>query len=281
MFNASIVLYQPQWNQVIELCQTLLHAQSLRAVFLIDNSAAPADTELTKNLFSSRKIHYIWNNGHNLGYGKAHNIAIRESVWQKTKYHLVLNSDIKVRAEDLDWLHTFMEHNSNVGSVMPRVEYPNGETQYLCKLLPTPWDVFARRFLPMKWNKKRNDRYELRQSGYDKIMNVPYLSGCFMFLRTAAVLQARLFDERYFLYPEDIDLTRTIHRDWLTLYVPDVTIIHDHARASYKNLKMTWVHTVNMCKYFNKWGWFFDRERELMNQITEEQFSTNNISSND
>jgi GT2 family glycosyltransferase len=98
-------------------------------------------------------------------------------------------------------------------------------------------------------------------------MNVPYLSGCFMLMRTKAVQKARLFDERFFMYPEDIDLTRRIHRDYLTIYYPYTTIIHNHEKASYRSGKMLWIHIVNMCRYFNKWGWFYDPERKLINNI--------------
>lgn len=228
---------------------------------MVDNSSCNGK----KSTISSTKVEYIWNNGNNIGYGKAHNIAIRQSVRWHTPFHLVINADVWVKAEDLDALYAFIETHKEVGSLMPKVVYPNGQLQYLCKLLPTPFDVFGRRFLPSWLTGKRNARYELRQTGYDKPMNVPYLSGCFMLLRTEAVLKARLFDERYFMYPEDIDLTRTIHRDYLTLFYPAVTIIHDHAQASYHSWRMTWVHITNMCKYFNKWGWFFDRERHLFN----------------
>lgn len=268
MLNISIVLYYPKLDQVCHLVQTLLSAQTIKNIYLLDNSPISIGDDGLKKMILSKKIHYIWNEGENLGYGRAHNIAIRESVWQRTKYHLVMNADIEVQAEDIDRLYNFMEHNANVGQVMPRVVYPNGELQYLCKLLPTPWDVFARRFLPDFIGKKRRFRYELRHTGYRDIMNVPYLSGCFMFLRTEAVLQARLFDERYFMYPEDIDLTRTIHRNYLTLYVPEITIVHHHAKGSYKSWHLLWVHVVNMCRYFNKWGWFFDRERSEINRLT-------------
>ncbi len=268
MLNISIVLYYPKLDQVCHLVQTLLSAQTIKNIYLLDNSPISIGDDGLKKMILSKKIHYIWNEGENLGYGRAHNIAIRESVWQRTKYHLVMNADIEVQAEDIDRLYNFMEHNANVGQVMPRVVYPNGELQYLCKLLPTPWDVFARRFLPDFIGKKRRFRYELRHTGYRDIMNVPYLSGCFMFLRTEAVLQARLFDERYFMYPEDIDLTRTIHRNYLTLYVPEITIVHHHAKGSYKSWHLLWVHVVNMCRYFNKWGWFVDRERSEINRLT-------------
>lgn len=266
MFNISIVLYNPRWDEVQSLVAELIKAPSLRKLYLVDNS--PEETKYEK---SSPKVRYIWNKGKNLGYGAAHNIAIRESIWYQTPFHLVMNADIFVHHEDLERLLRFMEENEEVGQVMPHVVYPDGQMQYLCKLLPTPLDVFGRRFLPASWMKKRNERYELRHLGQDRILNVPYLSGCFMFLRTEAVLKARLFDERYFMYPEDIDLTRTIHRDYLTLYIPDITIIHNHEQGSYKNPHLLKVHIVNMCRYFNKWGWVFDQERRLFNRLTLQQ----------
>lgn len=264
MLNVSIVLYHPQWQQVNRLCEELLKASCVQRIYLIDNSEHSYEDQT----FDTRIV-YRWNEGKNLGYGRAHNIALRESIYDHLPFHLVINADVMIQAHDLDYLCAFMEHNPKVGSLMPRVVYPNGELQYLCKLLPTPFDVFGRRFLPQRWTEQRNERYELRKSGYDKMMNVPYLSGCFMFLRTQAAHQAHLFDERYFMYPEDIDLTRTIHRDWLTLYLPDITIVHDHARESYKNARLLWVHIVNMCRYFHKWGWIIDPERKMVNQITE------------
>lgn len=263
MINASIVLYNPDWTQVAELTQSLLQNQCVRNVFWVDNSLCQTE-ELP---ISSKKVQYIYN-GKNLGYGAAHNIAIRESIYDDVPFHLIVNPDIIITPNTLPELLNFIQSHREVGMVMPKVVYPNGELQYLCKLLPTPLDVFGRRFLPKNWIKKRNEQYELRQSGYDKIMNIPYLSGCFMLLRTEAVQKARLFDERFFMYPEDIDLTRRIHRDYLTVFFPHTTIIHNHEKASYHNLRMTWVHIVNMCKYFNKWGWFFDAERKLFNQIT-------------
>ena len=274
MLNASIVLYNSSVDQVRTVCASLLEAACIKNIYLIDNSPVETVLDMDQGVFADKKIQYLWNEGRNLGYGRAHNIALRESVWQKTKYHLVLNPDIELRGEDIDKLYAFMEHNGTVGCLMPRVVYPNGKLQYLCKLLPTPIDMLMRRFMPKRWGRKRNARYEMRHSNYDKMMNVPALSGCFMFLRTRAALEARLFDERYFMYAEDVDLTRMIHRNWLTLYIPDITIVHFHARGSYKDLQLLWTHCVNMCRYFNKWGWWRDRERDMVNRLAETQFET-------
>lgn len=306
MLNVSIVVYHPDWvGEVIPLVSELLRIQWVKKVYLIDNSETQGANNLpaewgcivarqeggmvvddgqgtmeqgrwskddgirTKDegrmAKDGSRVEYVFM-GENAGYGKAHNVALRESVYDKVPYHLVLNADISLNAEEIDSLYRFMDAQPSVGQLMPKVVYPNGETQYLCKLLPTPIDVFGRRFLPKRIIARRNARYELRASGYNRPMNVPYLSGCFMLLRTEAALKAGLFDERYFMYPEDIDLTRRIHRDYLTLYYPAIQIVHNHKKGSYHSMRLLWIHIVNMCKYFNKWGWWYDPERRAFNR---------------
>lgn len=263
MLNISIVLYHPNWEQeVLPLVEELLRVKCLHKLYLLDNSEARE--VYPKTVIKHSKLRYM-HMPSNLGYGRAHNVALRESAYRRIDLHLVLNSDIRVKAEDIDAMHDWMMVNPQVGQLMPKVLNPDGTQQYLAKRLPTPLDVFGRRFLPAWLMAKRNKRYELRDKDMERPINAPYLSGCFMLLRTQAAVEAGLFDERYFMYPEDIDLTRSIHRNWLTLYYPEWTIVHDHAQASYKNKHMLRIHIQNMCSYFNKWGWLFDRERRLFN----------------
>ena len=263
MLNISIVLYHPKWEQeVLPLVEELLRVKNLRKIFLLDNS----EQKFEKVPLKSEKVRYMYM-PKNLGYGKAHNIALRDSAYHQTELHLVMNSDVRVKAEDIDAMHDWMLDNPMVGQMMPRVVNPDGSQQYVAKRLPSPLDVFGRRFLPTRWIAERNKKYELRDLDLTRPVNAPYLSGCFMMLRTKAVVEAGLFDERYFMYPEDIDLTRTIHRNWLTLYQPEWTIVHAHAQTSYYNKHMLWVHIHNMCQYFNKWGWFYDPERQIFNNL--------------
>lgn len=202
----------------------------------------------------------------NPGYGAAQNHCFRNRRGM-AKYHVVLNPDLYFGAETFGKLIEFMVTDSLIGHVMPRIEYPDGRIQYLCKRLPTPWDVFARRFIQIPViREKMAYNFENRSFGYDKALNVPYLSGCFMFLRSDVFKNIGMFDERYFMYPEDIDLTRRIHEYYKTMYCPSVVVVHDHARESYKSAQMVFVHIVNMCRYFNKWGWFHDPGRREMNR---------------
>ena len=248
MLNASIVLYNHKVAEIESLVNSLKQCKKTKEVYLIDNSPK-------ENIgFKELGVIYIFN-GKNLGYGSAHNIAFRKTIEQQIPYHLVVNPDIQFDSEILYELLDYMEKNADIGHLMPKVLYPNGKIQYLCKLLPKPSDLFFRRFLPSKWTKKSNEIFELRASGYDKIMEVPYLSGCFMLLRTKALEAIGLFDERFFMYPEDIDLTRRIHQKYKTIFYPYVNVAHHHAQASYQNVKLLGVHLWNLVKYFNKWGW--------------------------
>ena len=261
MLNTSIVLYNHSVVEIEPLIKSLRQSKQVDEMFLIDNSPVRNPD------FQRLSATYIFNNK-NLGYGAAHNIAIRKTIEQNIPYHLVINPDIQFENRIFDELVDFMQKNSDVGLLMPKVLYPTGEIQYLCKLLPKPSDLFFRRFLPSKWSQQSNERFELRQSGYDKLMDVPYLSGCFMLLRTQALKNVGLFDERFFMYPEDIDLTRRIHRENRTVFYPNVSVVHNHTRGSYKSGRLLWIHLINMIRYFNKWGWFFDAERKKVNEET-------------
>jgi len=258
--TASIVVYDNNQDDLSKLLSCLFKIRLPVRIFVIDNSLVGQYLSLC----DGEKIEYI-GNPVNLGYGAAHNRAIERSI-DISKYHIVLNPDVYFNDGTVEKLFSFMEKNSDVGLVMPRILNPDGSNQYLCKLLPAPSDLLFRRFLPFpKLMEKRNRIYELRFTGYNRVMEVPYLSGCFMFLRTDALNKAGIFDERFFMYFEDTDLSRRIHTHYKTVYYPEAEIYHRYEKGSYKSMKLLRHHVVSAFKYFNKWGWFFDRERNKIN----------------
>jgi GT2 family glycosyltransferase len=261
------VLYKTPEDEWKPLVEELLRSEKVHTIYLIDNSPEDSGFRIQNSEFriQDSKVSYR-HTGKNIGYGAANNIAMRETIYDEIPFHLVINSDIQVTAEAIDNLLDVMQSNGAIGQLMPRVVGVNADLQYLCKLLPTPTDLL-RRILFGKRGKesKANQRFELRHLDHARPINAPYLSGCFMLLRTEALLKAGLFDERFFMYPEDIDLTRRIHRDFLTLYYPSETIVHVHRQASYHSIRMLWIHAVNMIRYFNKWGWIVDKERDAFN----------------
>ena len=260
MTTVSIVLYKNSLEECYSVLEPLVNSVAER-IFLIDHSG---DDRLAVLAEYSPKISYFRQK--NLGYGAGHNFAFQEVLKiNPDGFHLVLNPDIILESEDILKMEQFMSRFPTVGCSMPRVLNPDGTNQRLCKYLPAPQDLFIKRFLPFLGRKKIN-RLCMGDSDYDKILSVPWLSGCFMFLRLDAIRQTGGFDERYFMYAEDIDFSRRIHQHFETVYCPDVTVEHQHQAGSYHSTKMLLIHIASIVRYFNKWGWFFDKERNIINE---------------
>ena len=261
MISASIVTYHTPVDELIRLLDCIVQS-NIDSLYLVDNSSNDSLRELAS---ISPKIVYIHSD--NLGFGHGHNIAISKAMREKVDYHIVINPDVYWEDNVVDELSNYMDTHPNCGLVMPKVLYPNGDLQYLCKLLPTPMNLFGRRFLPFKGLlAKMDEEYELRFTGYDKEIEVPSLSGCFMFIRTEVLKKVGGFDERYFMYAEDMDLCRRIGEVSQTIYYPGVSIVHAYDKGSYKNKKLLKYHICSVIKYFNKWGWFFDKKRQIINR---------------
>lgn len=261
MITASVVLYNTEISDIERVVSSFSPSEN-RKLFIVDNS--PSHTDLPFKISSDKNIEYVFT-GHNGGYGAGHNIALRNALAMRSDFHVVLNPDTVFKPDVIDSLVQFMKSDERIGQCMPRIISPDGELQYLCKLLPSPFDLIFKRFFPKKIVEKFAVKFQLKFTGYDTIMDVPYLSGCFMFFRVAALREIGIFDERFFMYPEDIDITRRMHQKFRTVYFPAVTIIHAHAAESYHSAKMLKIHIQNIIRYFNKWGWFFDRDRYKVN----------------
>jgi len=256
--NVSIVLYNSDPKNIISLVDLILQSKNINQIYLIDNSA------ITSTLYDNcgAKYHYV---GANLGYGSAHNIAIKESIKEGVKYHLVLNSDIAFNANIIDSLIDKMESDFSIGLIMPKVLNLDGSIQILPKLLPTPFNLLIRVISPLgKLFNSVNKRYTLEQYK-DVELNVPIISGCFSLFRVGAVQEVGLYDEKFFMYFEDFDISRRVHAKYKTIYYPKVSIIHAHERGAAKSLKLFIIFIKSAITYFNKYGWFFDKQKSEIN----------------
>ena len=254
IITSSIVLFNNEFTTINETINSFLNTELSVRLILIDNS--PIDN--LKILQTDNRIEYI-HNPSNPGFGAAHNIAIKKSFDLNSTYHLVLNPDVYFEKGTLESIHEFMDMNLNIGQLMPKVTYPNGEFQYLCKTNPTLFDLFARGFMPnflKKIIEKRMNRYEYKDQNYDDIIyDIPYLSGCFMFLRTETLKKVGFFDDKIFMYLEDADLTRRFLEVSRTVYFPKAHIFHHFAKLTHKKVKFKWITVQSAIIYFNKWGW--------------------------
>lgn len=262
--SAAIVLYRNRREQIRGVVESYRPCRE-RLLFLIDND--PETGRQLADLAQQEGVIYIPSE-RNLGYGRAHNIGIEQAIARGSVYHIVLNPDLCFSPQVIDGLAEYARLHSGAVCLQPKVLYPDQRLQCLCKLLPTPWDLLLHRFLPNSGIFRTiNERYILMHSGYRDVMNPPSLSGCFLFLRTEALQKWDIrFDERFFMYCEDIDFVRRLHRLGSTEYLPFLQITHDFEGASHRSLRMLLIHARSAIQYFNKYGWFFDRERGQMNR---------------
>ncbi len=260
MVSASIVTYH---TPSADLAASLrcIFSDGVDKVYVVDNASEKRVRDIV-GVFPGAE--YIANE--NTGFGSGHNMAVRLASAAGMEYHLVANADTFWKPGVISALREYLDANPDVALATPKVFYPDGRLQYTAKLCPTPLDLIFKRFLPPSMTKRRMERFQLAFTGYDRIMDVPYMHGCFMFFRMKPLVECGMFDERFFMYPEDIDITRRLHERYRTVFYPYVSIVHAHAAASRTNFRMLCIHIANMIKYFNKWGWICDPRRREANR---------------
>jgi GT2 family glycosyltransferase len=275
--TCSIVTFNSDPEELVRAINSFL-ATSLRVkVMVVDNS--PGDT--LRALAESAGAHYR-QSPRNVGFGSGHNLAIRECL-KSSKYHLVLNPDAHLECGALERMFAYMEANTRVGLLSPKVVFPDGRLQYSCKLMPAPSDLIARwvfrdvlakppfRHGPGKAIVRRLLNYELRTLNLEQVLSVPMVAGCCMFFRNAALAKVGLFDEKFFLYFEDFDLSRRVKAAYETVYYPGAQVLHRADFGSRKDKKLFAYFIKSSILYFNKWGWLFDPQRRAENLRTLKQ----------
>jgi GT2 family glycosyltransferase len=275
MYNISVVLFKAQNQDISYVLSSVKHFRFLHKIFFIDNAEGYNKSAFLKD---TPKVKYI-EASHNGGYGFGHNIAIRETILnEEVKAHFVINLDVRFETHIFDTMYEKYVNKTEIGIVSPRINFEDGKEQVMAKLVPSPIDLLIKRFylhiLGKDYVKFALQRYyETNSTVY-----APYLSGCFMYLNRDSILKNGIFDEQFFMYPEDIDLTRRYSLDFWCQQDRSFQIVHNFEGSSRKNLKMFLVHAVNMCRYYNKYGWLFDKNRKLINnKYIQKNEDTNNI----
>jgi len=272
-FTASIVTYNTPTTDLEKIIKCFQKIKLNFKLWISDNSETDALRSFFEKINDDR-IEYIFNNA-NKGFGEGHNRIIKKvaSDPKLSEFHLAINADIYFKENTIEKIVEYMKEHEEIGQIGPKITDLEGEFSYTCRLFPTPMNLILRRFLPFKKIVDKMDYdYEMRWANFEKIMEVPILSGCFIFSRTAVLKEIGGFDKRYFMYMEDYDLCRQIGQKYKVIYYPEVEIFHEHGKASYKSKKLMMFHIKSAIKYFNKWGWFFDKERKIKNDETRRRY---------
>lgn len=221
-------------------------------VYIIDNGSTDRTPDILAPYLD--RVTLVRSEKGNIGFGAANNLVLDEL---DSKYHVIMNPDVcLLDSEALSVLAKYLDEHPDTGMVAPKIVDEQGELQYLCRRNPTVLDLFLR-FSPIKAGRKRQDRHVMKDMDYNTSFPIEFASGCFMMIRTALFKKLGGFDDRFFLYAEDADLTRRVNLTSKTVYVPQATVCHAWQRASYRDPAMTRIHIKSLWKYFRKWGFRF------------------------
>ena len=124
MLTTSIVIYNTPRAQIERVLNSISNSNSINFVYVIDNSPSDENKAYFESCPLKDIIEYIPHE--NTGYGSTHNIAIKKAIESGADYHIVLNPDIYFESEVLPELVSFMDSNTDVGYILPKVTYPDG-----------------------------------------------------------------------------------------------------------------------------------------------------------
>lgn len=217
-------------------------------VYVCDNASTDGTPDIVNSSFPNVKV---IRSSQNSGFGAGHNkvMDILDS-----DIHFIVNPDIMLIEDTVTLMCDFMRRNTDVVMAVPKFRHENGEEQFTPKLTPKLRYMLGGRFERLggvfrKWRRE----YTFADRNVTEVTDVGFCSGCFIVIRTDIFKKIGGFDERYFLYSEDADLTRMAQKYGRTVYVPQFSVVHLWERAYMKSSKYFFIQLSSMFKYFWKW----------------------------
>ncbi len=243
--NSSIIE-----NTVRSIVENIPNNYSYK-LYIIDNNSIDNTLDIIKKIDGNIEVIKL---GVNKGFGYGHN-EILDVI--NSRYHFVVNPDIKIENPDqIEKMITYLYKNKDVGMLSPLILSPDFSIQYLCKTNPTVFDMLIRRISPNIFRKRQN-KYTMKETGYNKIFKLEYATGSFMVFRTDIYKKLKGFDDAFFMYLEDADITRRVNKISKAIFYPEARVIHIWERSAHKSYKFAKITVQSMIIYFNKWGWKF------------------------
>jgi N-acetylglucosaminyl-diphospho-decaprenol L-rhamnosyltransferase len=200
-----------------------------KKIVVVDNASTPPLSE--RDIQEYPNVTLIAN-PRNVGFGAANNQVFHQ--WRAPAY-LVLNPDVQVSRGSLSLLLDRLASHPRIGALGVRLRYPDGRPQSSCRRYPTLRSVILRGLLPEPWALRfpAIRHYLMNDLCLDQPGAVDWVLGSSLLLRQAAVEEVGGFDERFFMYYEDIDLCYRLSRaGWRVEHFPAVEWIHDYRRQS-------------------------------------------------
>lgn len=215
---AVIIVAWNGYDNTQECIESVINQQLVNTnIFLVDNGSK---VEPLRNLtLSYPRINYIFSEK-NLGFAAGYNLGLRTAMVTKADYYLIINNDTRADSLMLHELITSISDES-VGLVAPVIYYYDAPGQvwssggFMNKVLMMPLDSHSQN-TPIVSPTERT-----------------FLSGCCYLIKRNLLEQVGLFDERFFLYFEDLDYCRRVNEtEWKMEVVPSAKLYHKVSQSS-------------------------------------------------
>lgn len=220
-------------------------------IYIVDNASGDGTAKAVEEHFKDNSAVKVIANKQNVGFGKAHNQVI---PLIDSDYHFIINPDIIVKDDVIGEICNFMESRPECGMVSPDIRFPDGRIQVLAKRNPKIKYLISSRLADDRENNKNLREYAMLDEDLSVPQRVENASGCFLGIRTELFRKIGGFDDRYFMYFEDFDLSRTVNKYSELWYYPRSVVYHEWGRDSKRNIKLMLIHLQSTLKYFLKWG---------------------------
>jgi hypothetical protein len=255
MLDLSIIIVNYKSKIKTAKCLAAIYAADLEnvdfEVILVENASGDDLAEF-KN-YPNLKVVV---SGRNLGMGGGNNLGTQAA---RGKFILILNPDTYVSRNSIKILLDYIKSHDDVYVVGPKLLNSDESLQYSCARFPKIYTPILRRTFLGDYFKTSRDSFMMTDFDHNEIKQVDWVMGSCLMIRREGW---EGFDERYFMYFEDIDLCRRVsHMDKKVIYNPQAVMVHDHQRASAKypwyfavfKDKLARYHIVSWLKYFHKW----------------------------
>ncbi len=224
------------WNTqaYLERCLAALFADRHTAemvVWVVDNGSSDGSTEMVRRQFPEVRLIA---NRENAGFVKANNQVYGVSTGE---YLLLLNSDAFVQPGCIQMLLDVMEQFPGTGAAGARLLNEDGSLQRSCYSFPTlATELWQTLWLDRLFPRSRVfGKYRMTYWAMDDYRVVDVVMGACMLVRRSALEGESLFDERFFMYSEEVDLCYRLHKKgWAVRYVPDARAVHIWGGSSQK-----------------------------------------------
>ncbi len=261
----SIIIVNYNVKDLLEQCLRSVQAAATTTIFevyVIDNASTDGSVEYLSARFP--EFHFIRNET-NVGFARANNQAL---LLCSGEFVLFLNPDTFLPPGALDQCVLFMRSNPEAGALGVRMV--NGNNEFLKESkrgLPTAAASFWKLSGVIKFFPRSSyfAKYYAGHLGEFQINRVDVLSGAFMMLRKSVLEKIGGFDERFFMYAEDIDLSyRVLKAGYFNYYFPDVTIVHFKGSSTKKDTRYVIQFYRAMSQYVRKhygngpYAWLLD-----------------------